>query len=439
MYTRQSRKPNTRSRFNAKAPAPKKADTTAKETVQIPRRVPTFEDLKQQLTSWATNEKIPGKIQAWFTKEILPENCDWKFVTKKAANSDTLILEPPAKDMAAPEVVTRIEEQLKKEHLRVLRKAIRQVWFRATGDGRFALLVQTDCYGKKSVHEFKTFAEFLQRNCPEIISCHQVQCQPDKLFDPAYRQTVRTDLKCHFGNDFIPLAETGFRMHILDWAPRMKDAWLSLPARIKDALHPSAEDKFFEFYSGCSFVSASLAGLFSQTEALDCRESAMLSTRQNTRNLAGGSLKFHREQLEANFFLKFFSKAANDGRWTFYFNLPSGEGFPSGAEQAIAAARPERILLQAPDLETAAKEIKHFRREGYILRKSVPLYLEPGTGKFDLLVLFVPDRAGLLGQNPALRRAKGSVMKPKERISREKNANIPHFVQSRPTFKQRKD
>ena len=219
----------------------------------------------------------------------------------------------------------------------------------------------------------------------------------------------------------------------------MKDAWLSLPARIKDALHPSAEDKFFEFYSGCSFVSASLAGLFAQTEALDCRESAMLSTRQNTRNLAGGSLKFHREQLEANFFLKFFSKAANDGRWTFYFNLPSGEGFPSGAEQAIAAARPERILLQAPDLETAAKEIKHFRREGYILRKSVPLYLEPGTGKFDLLVLFVPDRAGLLGQNPALRRAKGSVMKPKERISREKNANIPHFVQSRPTFKQRKD
>ena len=215
MYTRQSRKPNTR--FNAKAPAPKKAAVNAapKDTVQIPRRVPTFEDLKQQLTSWATNEKIPGKIQAWFTKEILPENCDWKFVTKKAANSDTLILEAPAKDMAAPEVVTRIEEQLKKEHLRVFRKAIRQVWFRATGDGRFALLVQTDCYGKKSVHEFKTFADFLQRSCPEIISCHQVQCQPDKLFDPAYRQTVRTDLKCHFGNDFIPLAGTGFRMHIL--------------------------------------------------------------------------------------------------------------------------------------------------------------------------------------------------------------------------------
>ena len=112
---------------------------------------------------------------------------------------------------------------------------------------------------------------------------------------------------------------------------------------------------------------------------------------------------------------------------------------PSGAEQAIAAARAERILLQVSDLEVAAKEIKYLRREGYMLRKSIPLCLEPGRGKFELLLLFVPDRAGLLGHNPAMKRANSSVKRPQERVSREKNANIPHFVQSRPTFKQRKD
>ena len=186
-------------------------------------------------------------------------------------------------------------------------------------------------------------------------------------------------------------------------------------------------------------MAASLAGLFDQTEALDCRESAMLSTRQNSRNLVDGTIRFHRAQLDAGFFAKFFGKAANEGRWTFYFDLPNGEALPSGAEQAIAAARAERILLQVSDLEVAAKEIKYLRREGYMLRKSIPLCLEPGRGKFEILLLFVPDRAGLLGHNPAMKRANSSVKRPQERVSREKNANIPHFVQSRPTFKQRKD
>jgi hypothetical protein len=165
----------------------------------------------------------------------------------------------------------------------------------------------------------------------------------------------------------------------------------------------------------------------------------MLSTRQNSRNLVDGTIRFHRAQLDAGFFAKFFGKAANEGRWTFYFDLPNGEALPSGAEQAIAAARAERILLQVSDLEVAAKEIKYLRREGYMLRKSIPLCLEPGRGKFELLLLFVPDRAGLLGHNPAMKRANSSVKRPQERVSREKNANIPHFVQSRPTFKQRKD
>ena len=47
----------------------------------------TLEDMKQQLESWAANERIPGKFQAWFTKEALPENCDWRFIVKKIGDS----------------------------------------------------------------------------------------------------------------------------------------------------------------------------------------------------------------------------------------------------------------------------------------------------------------------------------------------------------------
>lgn len=446
MYTRQSRNANLKFKAPKKLVASKfrnKAQANDTEPVQskavVPHKILTFEDLKQQLTAWSENEKIPGKFQAWFTKEALPENSDWRFVCKKQGEHETLVLEPPAKDVEPPDVIVRVNEQLHKEHLHIFKKAVRQIWFRATGDGRYALLVQANCHGKNSAHGYKTFSDFVERCCPEVISCHQIQCQPDKIFDPAFRQSLRVDCKCSFGTDFVPLANTGFHMHVLDWSPKVKDAWLDLPARIKDAIHPAVGDKLFEFYSGCSYVSASLANCFAQVESLDCRESAMLSTRFNSRSLADENLRFHRTQLDANFFAKFFSKDENEGRWTFYFNLPSGESLPAGVEQAAAGSRPERILLQVSDLEIAAKEIRHFRREGYVLRKNIPLYLEPGSGKMELLLLFVPDRAGLLGQNMAQNSRSRNVQRPQEHVTSPKQGNIPHFVQSRPTFKQRKD
>ena len=111
----------------------------------------------------------------------------------------------------------------------------------------------------------------------------------------------------------------------------------------------------------------------------------------------------------------------------------------SDVEHTLATSRPERILLQTGNLETASREIRSFRNEGYMLRKSIPLYLEPGRGNFELLFLFVPDREGLLGQNPARAHQSRNVQRPKERPQRANMSDIPHFVQKTPSFKQRKD
>jgi hypothetical protein len=340
--------------------------------------------------------------------------------------------------MTAPELVTQVFEQLKKEHLHIFKKALRQIWFRAVGDGRFALLVQVNLRGRFSAHGYKTFIDFLQRTCPEVISCHHIQCLPDIVFDPAGTTPVKVEAKPAFGSDFMPIGDTGISMHVLDWTPRIKDAWIGLPARIESAIHPNREDSFFEFYSGSSFVSASLASRFKKVVSMDCREYAMLSSRLNARNAIDENMKFIRGHVEQEFFSKFFGKDENEGRWTFYFNLPEGEPLAQGVVQAAAMSRPERILLQTSDLEIALRTIKQFRNESYMLRKSIPLYLEAGSGKFEVLFLFVPDRAGLLGQNPAQKTHSRNVQRPQERISRQNPAKNPHFTQGSPTFKQRK-
>lgn len=403
------------------------------------RRVFTLDDKKQQLAAWAENERIPGKIQAWFTKDAQNDNSDWRILYKLVNGHETLTVEPPAKDMPAPETVSGIMEQLHKEHLRPFKRALRQIWLRATGDGRFAMLIQANLHGNTSAHASKTFLDFIQRSHPEIISCHQLRCTPNYLFDPTKPLNMRVEAKAAFGSDFMPLASTGLSMHVLDWAPRIKDAWLELPQRIHDAIHPARGDKFFEFFSGSSFIAASLASDFERVETLDCRETAMLSSKYNARTLPEDNLKFHRSHLEPAFLEKFFSKRENEGRWTFYLNTGIDTSLNAELAQAIASSRPERILLQTPDLETAAKEIRRFRDKGYMLRKTIPLELEPGAEGFELLMLFVPDRAGLLGGFGAKKASNRAVQRPVERIMPQNEGNIPHFVQKNSSRRQRKD
>lgn len=398
----------------------------------------TFEDIKQQLAAWVSTEKIPGKIQAWYTADAHAENADWRILKTTQGEHEKLTVEAPSYEMDAPELVSRVMEQLKKEHLRIFSKALRQIWFRAAGNGNYALLVQVNLKGRNSAHGYKTFVDFLERNCPEVCSCHHIQCLPDYLFDPAGTQAMKVEAKAAFGNDFISIGNTGSYMHVLDWAPRIRDAWEGLPLRIENAIHPNPEDSFFEFYSGSSLVSSVLANQFKRVDAMDCRENAMLSSRKNARNVISENMHFHRGHVEAEFFGKFFNKKENEGRWTYYFNLPGDESLPTGVEQAAAQSRPERILLQTSNLEVAAKEIKRFRRESFMLRKSIPLYLEPGSNKFDMLFVFVPDRAGILGQNPAMSAKSRNVQRPQERVYRSNRPEQPHFAMEVPTFKQRK-
>ena len=439
-------KPLTGGKFHAsrkpdmsKEEKDRELNETKKAEKPVVRRILSFDDIKAQVSAWMENDRIPGKLQAWYTADAVPEHSDWRILKEYRGKQEILTIDAPSRDMKPIELVNRIMEQLNKEHLHIFKKALRQIWFRATGDGRYALLVQVNVKGKISAHGYKTFVSFVERSCPEVISCHQIQCLPDRLFDPAEAQGMKVESKNSFGNDLMPIAGTGFCMHVLDWSPRIKDAWVGLPLRIKDAIHPNPEDRFFEFCSGSSYVSASLPPCFKQVESLDCRESAMQSSKTNIRNLATPNMRFHRSHLDANFVSKFFSKSDNaQGRWTFYINLGANDTINSELVQTLAGSRPERILFQTGNLETASKAIKAFRNEGYMLRKNIPLYLEPGRGTFEILFLFVPDRVGILGQNPAQAHRSRNIQRPKERLQRTNTSEIPHFVQKTPSFKQRK-
>ena len=86
-------------------------DSAAKKATPV-RRVLPFEEIKRQLTAWAEDNRIPGKFQAWFTKEPANDHCDWRILNKLVNNHESLVLDAPARNMDAPAVVKNVFDQL---------------------------------------------------------------------------------------------------------------------------------------------------------------------------------------------------------------------------------------------------------------------------------------------------------------------------------------
>lgn len=390
---------------------------------------------KQLLQDWVKEEKIPGKIQAWFSKESQNTHSDWRLIQVKRGTQLVLSIEAPVEGMPPPLFVQEAYDQLRKEHLQILKKALIQVWFRASGNGTFAALIQANLNTSPTTKAYKTFVSFLERQFPEIISCHHIQTFPFAFFDPSDRSTpMRVDIKTSFGSVFLPIGNTRFSSHVLDWSPRCKSAWLDMPERIKAFIHPNPDDRLLEIHASSGYLAASLAPFFKTVDTLDPLDSSKQSAIKNAHALENANMTVHTGRLEEKWLLSFFSRAENEGKWTIIFNPPKGEPLPSGVIMATASVRPERILLISSNLYEAAKEAKRFRREGYMLRKTIPMDLEPGKESFEILFLFVPDRAGILGDkyNFAKKRDQKIISDPKKAI---KSGDVPHFVQrKKPTF-----
>jgi hypothetical protein len=49
-------------------------------------------------------------------------------------------------------------------------------------------------------------------------------------------------------------------------------------------------------------------------------------------------------------------------------------------------------------METLPREVNLWRKSGYMVSKVVPMDMFPGTDNLEVLVLFIPDRYGILNR-----------------------------------------
>jgi hypothetical protein len=384
-------------------------------------------DKKQKISDWAKLNKIPGKIQAVFTAEPEIGGGDWRYASREIKGKRTLVWEG-IPDEPLPENLQKVEEQLGKEHLRIFKKQILQLIFRSNGGGSYGVLIQASLNTPEQSRSYKVFLDYLQRTHGEILCAHAVHTKPSFPFDTSSPpEAMQFTLHKGYGSEYIKFASTELYFHILDWMPKSKGTYLKLGEKLQEWLHPAKDDRLLSCHSGAAIESVQLCKSFKDVHCLDAREWAKLSFMQNVQSLHVKNARFYRDKLDEKWVKKFFAGELNQGKWTILLNPPHGELLTQSLTQAIANAKPERVVHITGDLENAAKEANRWRSCGYVLRKTLPIEWHPNIRRLELAMLFVPDRAGLLGRKVPSNR--GVAAEGRRGVPKKKENFAPKFKQ----------
>lgn len=352
-------------------------------------------NFRSRLQEWLQENRIPTKLQATFSGPVSSAG-DWIIRREEVKQHIRLQIIPPRKGLETPPLLSELYTYLQREHMHSIRRALLQLTLRSAGSTQWALILQARTHSTQTVHAIKVLTQFLQRQHPEVICLHQLDTRPWIPFTPYDPpRGIQTQLKNWFGPEFIPLGQTGHLIHVLDWTPAIRHPYCELPARILKAIHPQPDDELLELHAGSSLISLSLHRHFAKIHALDVREISKQSFLANVKAQKVKNVQFHQDLLEASWIEKFFARKR--GKFTVLLNPNHGEALPPRVLRLLAeSTQVQRIVHISADLSVFAREIRRWRRNGFLLRKLVPLELLPESGNGELMAVFARDSQGVL-------------------------------------------
>ncbi|HSQ40745.1 MAG TPA: hypothetical protein VLM37_00535 [Fibrobacteraceae bacterium] len=385
-------------------------------------------DKKQLVLRWQQEHQIPGKVQALLTAS--PDSSgDWCIRNVKHGKQFRLEILGPSDNLLVPDVVTTLFEYLIQEHQYYMRKAMTQLWIRAAAPGAWALLLHSQIRGAGTGHALKLLESHLRRNMPEVVALHRVETRPWYPFRLDLPPVaMKYDLVPVFGPEFFPLGTTDHEFHILEWLPQLREPYLHLPERLLAGIHPMPGDRLLDLYCGSAFLGCQLASRFEEVYCVDPRGISKQSVLHNLQRRHLTNVHYMQKRVDAEFIANFVRRP---GPWTVILNPQAGEALPMGVIRNLSTESVGRVIHIGSDWATLVGDIRKWRRAGMLLRKIVPLDLNPTSSRnLELALFFAPDREGVLRQ--------GLPSPQPDDIEEEALSSVPRFVQKRTRPRTRK-
>ena len=173
-----------------------------------------------------------------------------------------------------------------------------------------------------------------------------------------------------------------------------------LPAFLEKAdqlLKPKPEYRLLDLYSGFGFFTLHLGRSYGEALGVDLGSASIESAQKMAAADPASHCRFKSGRIQVKSLEKLLPPATADKPEALLLDPPR-QGTEPGVIRALAARRPARILHIFCDLDTLPKEVNQWRKSGFMVSKVVPLDMFPGTDNLEVMVLFIPDRYGILNR-----------------------------------------
>lgn len=168
-------------------------------------------------------------------------------------------------------------------------------------------------------------------------------------------------------------------------------------AKAEQLLKPKPEYRLLDLYCGYGFFTLPLGKNYGEAVGVDLGGPAIASAQKMAAADPSAHARFRAGRLQVKSLDKLLPPPTADRPEALLLDPPR-QGTESGIIRALAARNPARILHIFCDMDTLPREVNQWRKAGFMVSKVVPLDMFPGTDDLEVMVLFIPDRYGILNR-----------------------------------------
>lgn len=250
-------------------------------------------------------------------------------------------------------------------------------------DGRFRLVLRSTGEGKvlcairESGQAFPAAAEFAEALCakhPEVVGVVRIKSLPGR------RGGSRTEVLRGRGSVRERIAGIKFVLPAATFTQVNPAVGERLIKHMVDACGGAAGKTVIDLYGGVGVLGLSLARKAASVTVCEADREAVACGREAAHRAGLRNVKFVHENVGE--FLR-----AHSDRTDLVIANPPRQGLGPGIAQAIAARKPQRVLLVSCDPPTLARDVKLLGQGGYRLDRVTPFDMFPQTAHIETVVV----------------------------------------------------
>ncbi|MEO7777953.1 MAG: hypothetical protein ABIY63_10520 [Fibrobacteria bacterium] len=265
---------------------------------------------------------------------------------------------------------------------------------------RFTVLFNVHRLSADVVRKAKLLGEHLKESDPKTVSAFMFfdASRSDYYFE-AQTSEGPWKLKKIFGPDDLHLKvlDRNYSFHPTAFCQVNASILPAFLEKAEQLLKPKPEYRLLDLYSGFGFFTLHLGRSYGEALGVDLGSGSIESAQKMAAADPDSHCRFKSGRIQVKSLEKLLPPSTADKPEALLLDPPR-QGTEPGVIRALAARNPARILHIFCDLDTLPKEVNQWRKAGFMVSKVVPLDMFPGTDNLEVMVLFIPDRYGILNR-----------------------------------------